>query len=85
VDQYRAQLRGHQPENYGFASMSSIPVAHGAAYDLRKEHPKGMTITLVPNPNDIVSDEALEKYSWLTLLSSGRTLHFRSLKVVSAS
>jgi hypothetical protein len=55
VEQYRAQMRKDQPESYGFASMASIPIAHGAAYDLRNEHPKGIIIRLAPNPNDIVS------------------------------
>ncbi len=71
MEQYRAQLHNNQPENYGFASMASIPAAHGAAFDLKKEQPKGMTIKLAPNPNDIVSEKALDKYSRLTPLSSG--------------
>jgi len=55
VEQYRVQIGNHQCETYGFASLVSISAAHGTAYDLRGEHPKGMTIQLAPNPNDIVS------------------------------
>ncbi len=54
MEQYRVQIGNHQPETYGFASLASISAAHGTAYDLREEHPKGMTIQLAPNPNDIV-------------------------------
>ncbi|KDR75702.1 hypothetical protein GALMADRAFT_68331 [Galerina marginata CBS 339.88] len=53
VQQYRAQLDMHQAENYGFATISSIPFAHAAAVELSGEHPKGLTIKLAPNPKDI--------------------------------
>ncbi|GBE80758.1 predicted protein [Sparassis crispa] len=54
VEQYRAQIDLRQPENYGFASMAAVPYAHIVANMLRSKHPKGSTITLAPNPKDIV-------------------------------
>ena len=55
VEQYRAQMQKDLPESFGFASMTSVPVCHATAYDLRNEHPKGIDIMLAPNPSDIVS------------------------------
>ncbi|KAF9529707.1 hypothetical protein CPB83DRAFT_248554 [Crepidotus variabilis] len=53
AEKYRLQLLRHEPNNYGFVSMASIPAAHGAAFDLRNEHPKGLFFELAPNPKDI--------------------------------
>jgi len=55
VQQYSAQLNMRKSENYGFASIASIPLAHAAARELKGQHPKGLTIKLAPNPKDIVS------------------------------
>ncbi|KAF8967961.1 hypothetical protein BDZ97DRAFT_1916530 [Flammula alnicola] len=74
VQQCRAQLDMLQAENYGFATISSIPLAHAAAHDLRGRHPKGLTIKLAPNPKDIVYMETygaikkksdIQKSNWL--------------------
>ena len=55
VEEFRAQIDLRKPENYGFASMAAVPYAHIVANMLRRKHPKGATITLAPNPKDIVS------------------------------
>ncbi|KAH9889394.1 DUF221-domain-containing protein [Cubamyces lactineus] len=54
VEEFRAQIDLRKPENYGFASMAAVPYAHIVANMLRRKHPKGATITLAPNPKDIV-------------------------------
>ncbi|KAF8911479.1 hypothetical protein CPB84DRAFT_1841987 [Gymnopilus junonius] len=54
VQQYYAQLNLQRAENYGFATMASIPAAHAAARELRGDHPKGITVELAPNPKDII-------------------------------
>ena len=55
VEDYRDQIDTRKPENYGFASMAAVAYAHIVANMLRGKHPKGVTITLAPNPKDIVS------------------------------
>ncbi|KAI0717471.1 DUF221-domain-containing protein [Fomitopsis betulina] len=54
VQRYREQIDLRHPESYGFASMAAVPYAHIVANLLRDKHPKGTTITLAPNPKDIV-------------------------------
>lgn len=54
VEKYRASFDHRQAETYGFASMAAVPYAHIVANLLRNKHPKGTTITLAPNPKDIV-------------------------------
>ncbi|KAG9119704.1 hypothetical protein FRC07_005134, partial [Ceratobasidium sp. 392] len=54
VDDARAQIDLKKAENYGFASMGAVPYAHIVAQMLRGKHPKGTTITLAPNPKDII-------------------------------
>ena len=54
VEEFRKQIDLRKPENYGFASMAAVPYAHIVANMLRRKHPKGATITLAPNPKDIV-------------------------------
>lgn len=54
VEEFRNQIDLRKPENYGFASMAAVPYAHIVANMLRRKHPKGATITLAPNPKDIV-------------------------------
>lgn len=55
VEEFRNQIDLRKPENYGFASMAAVPYAHIVANMLRHKHPKGTTVTLAPNPKDIVS------------------------------
>ena len=80
VQQYTAQLDMHRSENYGFASISSIPLAHAAARELKGQHPKGLTITLAPNPKDIVSSQGCSTRQFLSdnPLRSGKILACRS-------
>ena len=54
MDDYRGQIDTRKAENYGFASMAAVPYAHIVANMLRKKRVKGTTITLAPNPKDIV-------------------------------
>ncbi|PSR72720.1 hypothetical protein PHLCEN_2v11415 [Hermanssonia centrifuga] len=54
VEEYRNQIDTNKPENYGFASMASVPYAHIVGNMLRAKRIKGATITLAPNPKDIV-------------------------------
>ncbi|KAI0062426.1 DUF221-domain-containing protein [Artomyces pyxidatus] len=54
VEAYRSQIDSRKPENYGFASMAAVPYAHVVAQMLANKHPKGTTITLAPNPKDII-------------------------------
>lgn len=42
-------------ENYGFASLASVPYAHIVAQRMAGKHPRGTAISLAPNPKDIVS------------------------------
>ncbi|KIP11341.1 hypothetical protein PHLGIDRAFT_99971 [Phlebiopsis gigantea 11061_1 CR5-6] len=56
VEDYRAQIDNRKAENYGFASMAAVPYAHIVANMLRKKRVKGTTITLAPNPKDIIWD-----------------------------
>lgn len=51
----REKTEVNKVENYGFASMAAVPYAHLVAQRLAHKHPKGTTITLAPNPRDIVS------------------------------
>ncbi|KAF7964597.1 hypothetical protein HWV62_5091 [Athelia sp. TMB] len=54
IENYRDQIDARKAENYGFASMASVPYAHIVGNLLRGKHPKGTTITLAPNPKDII-------------------------------
>ncbi|QRW25307.1 hypothetical protein RhiXN_07256 [Rhizoctonia solani] len=54
VEEARAQIDTKKPENYGFASMAAVPYAHTVAQMLHRKNPKGTTITLAPNPKDII-------------------------------
>lgn len=56
VDEYRSQIDNRKAENYGFASMAAVPYAHIVANLLRNKRVKGTTITLAPNPKDIIWD-----------------------------
>ena len=54
VEEYRNQIDLRKEESYGFASMAAVPYAHTVANMLRNRRVKGATITLAPNPKDIV-------------------------------
>lgn len=54
IEQWRADIDMRQAESYGFASLASVPYAHIAARMLKGKHPKGTTVTLAPNPKDII-------------------------------
>ncbi|KDQ55248.1 hypothetical protein JAAARDRAFT_134456 [Jaapia argillacea MUCL 33604] len=54
VEEYRIQIDSRKPENYGFASMAAVPYAHIVANMLKNKKPKGTTVTLAPNPKDII-------------------------------
>ena len=55
MEEFRKQIDLRKPENYRFASMVAVAYAHFIANMLRGKYPKGVTITLAPNPKDIVS------------------------------
>ena len=59
VDEYRTQIDTRKPESYGFASMAAVPYAHIVANLLRNKRIKGASITLAPNPKDIVCPTSL--------------------------
>ncbi|EAU91270.2 hypothetical protein CC1G_06905 [Coprinopsis cinerea okayama7 len=54
IEEYRNQIDTRKAENYGFASLAAVPYAHIVAQKLEGKHPKGTTISLAPNPKDIV-------------------------------
>jgi hypothetical protein len=56
VQAFRSRIDQRKPENYGFASMAAVPYAHVVADLLQNKKPKGATITLAPDPKDIVRD-----------------------------
>ena len=80
IKEVRASVdkRGSMP--YGFASYADIAEAHNIAYACRNKKPHGTTITLAPQPNDIIwvnmplSKAARNRKSfmngiWITLLT----------------
>lgn len=69
IDQYRAQASARHPENFGFVTLDSVHAAHAAAYDLKGEHPKGLTIKLAPNHKDIVRQPIVNWSSFLILMT----------------
>ena len=54
VEEYRTQIDTLKAENYGFASMATVPFAHVVAKIIKDKHPKGTRVSLAPNPKDIV-------------------------------
>lgn len=52
--EWREKSEYNKAENYGFASLAAVPYANIVALRLDGKHPKGTTITLAPNPKDIV-------------------------------
>ncbi|KAF8178610.1 hypothetical protein K438DRAFT_1977846 [Mycena galopus ATCC 62051] len=70
VEQYRSKINTRAPENYGFASLAAVPYAHIVARKLDGKHPRGATVTLAPNPKDII---------WLNMNKSKRSLACKRL------
>ncbi|KDQ20055.1 hypothetical protein BOTBODRAFT_41304 [Botryobasidium botryosum FD-172 SS1] len=54
IEQWRTRIDRTKAENYGFASMAAVPYAHVVARILENKRPKGATVTLAPNPKDII-------------------------------
>ncbi|KAJ7818188.1 hypothetical protein B0H14DRAFT_3740575, partial [Mycena olivaceomarginata] len=54
VEEYRSKIDARKPENYGFTSLAAVPYAHTVARKLAGKHPRGATVTLAPNPKDII-------------------------------
>lgn len=54
VNQMRGKIDLGKAENYGFATLASVPYAHVVARMLADKHPKGTEITLAPPPKDLV-------------------------------
>jgi hypothetical protein len=72
IGQYRAQASARHPENFGFATSDSVRAAHAAAYDLKGEHPKGLTIKLAPNHKDIVRQLIVNQSSSILITENPR-------------
>ncbi|KAJ7106052.1 hypothetical protein C8R43DRAFT_1243881 [Mycena crocata] len=70
VEEYRSRIDARKPENYGFASLAAVPYAHTAARNLAGKHPRGATVTLAPNPKDII---------WSNMTKSPRSLACKRL------
>ncbi|KAL0955852.1 hypothetical protein HGRIS_002054 [Hohenbuehelia grisea] len=66
IEEYRAQIDTRKAENYGFASMAAVPYAHIVANQLHDKHPKGTSITLAPNPKDIIWENMNKSDSEIT-------------------
>ena len=77
MEEFRNQIDLRKPENYGFASMAAVPYAHIVANMLRHKHPKGTTITLAPNPKDIVSAVRLSRANSLLTIHAGLEEHWQ--------
>ena len=75
VKEWREKSEVNKVENYGFASMAAVPYAHIVAQRLASKHPKGTTITLAPNPRDIVGilRSRLSEFCAYESLRFGRT------------
>ncbi|EJD08059.1 DUF221-domain-containing protein [Fomitiporia mediterranea MF3/22] len=54
IEMYREEIGTCTAENYGFASMATVPYAQMTARMLRNKRPKGMTVCLAPHPKDII-------------------------------
>jgi len=54
IEAMRTKIDLRKAENYGFASMAAVPFAHIVAFKMRNKHAKGTTISLAPNPKDII-------------------------------
>jgi len=85
IEQWRNDIDLKKPENYGFASMAAVPYASIVAKIMQNKHPKGTTITLAPNPKDLIwKNLSLTKaarlhkrtigFAWLTLFCFFNTI-----------
>ncbi|KZV92781.1 DUF221-domain-containing protein [Exidia glandulosa HHB12029] len=85
VEQWRNDIDLRQAESYGFASLASVPYAHIVARLMASKHPKGTTVTLAPNPKDIIwgnlnmspAERASKRtvgFLWLSLVASLNTV-----------
>ncbi|KAG8927697.1 hypothetical protein FRC01_007066 [Tulasnella sp. 417] len=54
IEECRKKFGLTKAENYGFASMDSVPNAHIVASMLAGKAPKGTIITVAPSPKDII-------------------------------
>ncbi|KAH8929123.1 DUF221-domain-containing protein [Atractiella rhizophila] len=54
VESARSMILEKKPQNYGFASFSSVPYAHLVAEKLSGKRFKGALFELAPQPNDII-------------------------------
>lgn len=60
IERWRSEIDLKQAENYGFASLAAVPYAHIVARKLAGRTAKGTTVTMAPNPKDIVSSGFLQ-------------------------
>ncbi|KAJ6593515.1 hypothetical protein B0H19DRAFT_916940 [Mycena capillaripes] len=70
VEEYRSTIDARKAENYGFASLAAVPYAHIVARNLAGKHPRGATVTLAPNPKDII---------WSNMNKSRRSIAYKRL------
>jgi hypothetical protein len=71
IKQFHHEIHKTETETYGFASFAAVPHAHVIARILENKHPKGTTITLASNPEDIVGIPNLCLISHLSTHSVG--------------
>ncbi|CAI7635422.1 unnamed protein product [Penicillium glandicola] len=76
----RASIDRRNAMPYGFASWDNIEHAHAVAWNARRKHPEGTTITLAPRPSDIIWEnlpltksarkwKRLVNFVWVTCLT----------------
>ena len=63
IEAYRDEIDTRKAENYGFASMAAVPYAHIVARMLEGKNPRGTTVSLAPNPKDLVCSFPLFAYT----------------------
>ncbi|KAH7102259.1 DUF221-domain-containing protein [Auriculariales sp. MPI-PUGE-AT-0066] len=54
IEQWRNDIDLRRAENYGFASLAAVPYAHIVARKMAGKTAKGTTVTMAPNPKDII-------------------------------
>lgn len=54
ISHVRESVDKRNPMPYGFASYERIEEAHVVAFEARKKHPQGTTISLAPRPSDLI-------------------------------
>ncbi|KAJ5561755.1 hypothetical protein N7535_003784 [Penicillium sp. DV-2018c] len=76
----RASIDRRNAMPYGFASWDNIEHAHAVAWNARRKHPEGTTITLAPRPSDLIWEnlpltksarkwKRLVNFVWVTCLT----------------